>query len=198
MTTGLAEGELNYMAGNDLYNAEFMDHVSHPDYKYEMEHPTYTHEGINPSCGDELTFSVRLADDGTIAEAAFTGHGCAISQASADIMSDLMVGRTPAEAIELCQLFGRMIRGEETDDTVLEKLEDANLLHDIAHMPARVKCAELAWRTLEEMLEAQQQGNGASEAGSRLGSVGAGSQADGGAAVAPQSTSAKAAPEGGK
>ena len=90
-----------------------------------------------------------------------------------------MVGRTPAEAIELCQLFGRMIRGEETDDTVLEKLEDANLLHDIAHMPARVKCAELAWRTLEEMLEAQQQG-------------------DGGADVTPQPTSAKAAPEGGK
>lgn len=186
------------MAGNDLYNAEFMDHVSHPDYKYEMEHPTYTHEGINPSCGDELTFSVRLADDDTIAEAAFTGHGCAISQASADIMSDLMVDRTPAEAIELCQLFGRMIRGEETDDTVLEKLEDANLLHDIAHMPARVKCAELAWRTLEEMLEAQQQGGGASEAGSRSGSVGAGSQADGGADVTPLPTSAKAAPEGGK
>lgn len=198
MTTGLAEGELNYMAGNDLYNAEFMDHVSHPDYKYEMEHPTYTHEGVNPSCGDELTFSVRLADDDTIAEAAFIGHGCAISQASADIMSDLMVGRTPAEAIELCQLFGRMIRGEETDDTVLEKLEDANLLHDIAHMPARVKCAELAWRTLEEMLEAQQQGGGTGEAGSRFGSVGTGSQADGGADVAPQSTSAKAAPEGGK
>ena len=167
------------MAGNDLYNAEFMDHVSHPDYKYEMEHPTYTHEGVNPSCGDELTFSVRLADNGTIAEAAFTGHGCAISQASADIMSDLMVDRTPTEAIDLCQLFGRMIRGEETDDTVLEKLEDANLLHDIAHMPARVKCAELAWRTLEEMLEAQQQGNG-------------------GADVTPQPTSAKAAPEGGK
>ncbi len=198
MATGLAEGELNYMAGNDLYNAEFMDHVSHPDYKYEMEHPTYTHEGVNPSCGDELTFSVRLADDGTIAEAAFTGHGCAISQASADIMSDLMVGRTPAEAIDLCQLFGRMIRGEETDDTVLEKLEDANLLHDIAHMPARVKCAELAWRTLEEMLEAQQQGGSASEAGSRSGSVGAASQADGGADVTPQPTSAKAVPEGGK
>ena len=89
-----------------------------------------------------------------------------------------------------------MIRGEETDDTVLEKLEDANLLHDIAHMPARVKCAELAWRTLEEMLEAQQQGGSTGEAGSQFGSVGAAS--DGGAAVAPQSTSAKAAPEGGK
>lgn len=142
------------MAVNDLYNAEFMDHVSHPDYKYQMDNATCTHEGVNPSCGDELTFSVRIEND-KITEAAFTGHGCAISQASADIMSDLMIGRTPEEAIELCKLFGRMIRGEENDDTALEQLEDANILHDIAHMPARVKCAELAWRTLEEMLEAQ-------------------------------------------
>lgn len=139
------------MATNDLYNAEFMDHVSHPDYRYEMENPTLTHEGINPSCGDELTFSVRLDGD-VIEEAAFTGHGCAISQASADIMSDLMTGRTTAEALELCRLFKDMITGDETDESRLEALEDATILRDIAHMPARVKCAELAWRTLGEML----------------------------------------------
>lgn len=108
---------------------------------------------MNPSCGDELTFSIRLADDGTIEEAAFTGHGCAISQASADIMSDLMVGKTPEEAISLCKLFKGMITGEETDEEKLGELEDATILKDISHMPARVKCAELAWRTLEEMLE---------------------------------------------
>lgn len=141
------------MAITDLYNAEFMDHVAHPDYKYEMEDPTCSHEGVNPSCGDELTFSIRLADDGTIEEAAFTGHGCAISQASADIMSDLMVGKTPEEAISLCKLFKGMITGEEIDEEKLGELEDATILKDISHMPARVKCAELAWRTLEEMLE---------------------------------------------
>ena len=140
------------MATTDLYNAEFMDHVSHPDYKYQMEDADCTHEGVNPSCGDELTFSVRFADDGTIEEAAFTGHGCAISQASADIMSDLMIGKTPEQARELCDLFMRMVRGEETDEAALEELEDGVLLRDIAHMPARVKCAELAWRTLDEML----------------------------------------------
>ena len=140
------------MATTDLYNAEFMDHVSHPDYKYQMEDADCTHEGVNPSCGDELTFSVRFADDGTIEEAAFTGHGCAISQASADIMSDLMIGKTPEQARELCALFMRMVRGEETDEERLEELEDGVLLRDIAHMPARVKCAELAWRTLDEML----------------------------------------------
>ena len=72
------------MVVTDLYNAAFMDHVSHPDYKYQLEDADCSHEGVNPSCGDELTFSVRFADDGTIEEAAFTGHGCAISQASAD------------------------------------------------------------------------------------------------------------------
>lgn len=141
---------------NNLYNAQFMDHAQNPDYKYQMDDPTMSHEGINPSCGDELTFSVRLAEDGTIEEAAFTGSGCAISQASADMMSDLMVDRTPAEAIELCELFKRMIRGEESDEAVLDQLDEAAMLRDIAHMPARVKCAELAWRTLQEMLEANE------------------------------------------
>ena len=143
------------MATNPLYNAQFIDHAQHPDYKYQMDDPTMSHEGINPSCGDELTFSVRLADDGTIEEAAFVGSGCAISQASADMMSDLMVDKTPAQAIELCELFKRMIRGEETDvDLLEEQLDEAAMLRDIAHMPARVKGAELAWRTRQEMLEA--------------------------------------------
>ena len=143
------------MAVNPLYNAQFIDHAQHPDYKYQMDDPTMSHEGVNPSCGDELTFSVRLAEDGTIEEAAFVGSGCAISQASADMMSDLMVDKTPQEAIELCELFKRMIRGEETDeDLIEEQLDEAAMLRDIAHMPARVKCAELAWRTLQEMLEA--------------------------------------------
>ena len=143
------------MEATSLYNAQFMDHVAHPDYKYEMEDPTCTHEGVNPSCGDELTFSVRLADDGTIEEAAYQGHGCAISQASADMMSDLMVDKTPEQALELCRLFMAMVRGEETDDEKIAELDEAASLRDISHMPARVKCAELAWRTLQEMLEQQ-------------------------------------------
>ena len=83
------------MEATDLYNAEFIDHVAHPDYKYQMNDPSIVHEGVNPSCGDDLTLSVKLGDDGKIEEAAYTGHGCAVSQASADMMSDLMVGKTP-------------------------------------------------------------------------------------------------------
>ncbi|WP_298578927.1 Fe-S cluster assembly sulfur transfer protein SufU [uncultured Olegusella sp.] len=137
----------------NLYNAAFMDHVAHPDYKYQMDNPTHTHEGINPSCGDDLVFSVKIGSDGVIEEAAYQGSGCAISQASADMMADLITDKTPQQAIELCRLFMDMVRGTETDPNKLALLEDASSLKDISHMPARVKCAELAWRTLEEMLE---------------------------------------------
>lgn len=142
------------MEATSLYNAAFMDHVAHPDYKYDMGACTCEHDGINPSCGDELHLKVRLGDDGRIAETAYTGHGCAVSMASADMMSDLMVGKTPEEAIKLCELFKNMVTGEETDDAKLdESLDEAAMLKDVSHMPARVKCAELAWRTLSEMLK---------------------------------------------
>ena len=140
-----------------LYNPQFMDHVSHPDYRYVLADATHTHEGVNPSCGDELTFYVRIGDDGTIEEASYQGHGCAISQASADMMSDLMVDKTPEEARALCRTFMGMVRGEETDAEKIASLEDAAMLKDISHMPARVKCAELAWRTLDEMLAETQE-----------------------------------------
>ena len=139
---------------SSLYNEQFMDHVTHPDYKYPLEDATHEHDGINPSCGDELRLYVRLGDDGRIEECAYTGHGCAVSMASADMMSDLMVGKTPEEAIELCALFKGMVTGTEKDaDKLEEELDEAALLKDVSHMPARVKCAELAWRTLSEMLQ---------------------------------------------
>jgi len=141
------------MANDNLYTEALMEHVQHPDYKYELDGATHSHEGVNPSCGDDLVLQIRMGADGRIEEAAYTGHGCAVSQASADMMSDLMVGKTPAEALELCKLFGDMVRGDETDSAKLEEqLDEAACLQSISHMPARVKCAELAWRTLEEML----------------------------------------------
>ena len=138
--------------GNIYSSTTFMEHSSHPDYKYEMECPTCSHEGINPSCGDELTLQLRV-ENNKIEEASFTGHGCAISQASADIMADLITGETVTEARRLAGLFLDMIRGEELSEEDLEDLDEAAQLQDISHMPARVKCAELAWRTLDGMLE---------------------------------------------
>ena len=137
---------------NIYSSTTFMEHNSHPDYKYEMDAPTHSHEGINPSCGDELTLQLRV-ENGVIAEASFTGHGCAISQASADIMAELITEETVEEARRLAGLFLAMIRGEELSEEDYEDLDEAAQLKDISHMPARVKCAELAWRTLDGMLE---------------------------------------------
>ncbi|CDD39696.1 sUF system FeS assembly protein NifU family [Collinsella sp. CAG:398] len=137
--------------GNIYTSTTFMEHNSHPDYKYEMDSPTHSHDGINPSCGDELTLMLRV-ENGVIEEASFTGHGCAISQASADIMADLITGETVEEAKRLSGLFLAMIRGEELSGDDFEDLDEAAQLKDISHMPARVKCAELAWRTLDGIL----------------------------------------------
>ena len=112
-----------------------------------------SHRGINPSCGDDITLQLTIKD-GVIAEGAYVGDGCAISQASADMMLDLIIGRTPEEALHLADIFLRMIKGKVTDEE-LEELEEAGSLQDISHMPARVKCAVLAWHTLEKILEAE-------------------------------------------
>ena len=88
----------------------------------------------------------------TIEEAAFTGRGCAVSQASADIMADLITGETVEEAKRLSELFIRMIQGESLTEDEQDDLDEAYELESISRMPARVKCAELAWRTLDELI----------------------------------------------
>lgn len=140
----------NAPVGN-IYTAALMQRNSHPDYKYEMEGCTCSHEGINPSCGDELTLQLRI-EEGVIEEASFVGSGCAVSQASADMMADLITGETVEEAKRLVGLFLGMIKGEALSEEDKEDLDEAAELESISRMPARVKCAELAWRTLEKLL----------------------------------------------
>ena len=140
----------NAPVGN-IYTAALMQHNAHPDFKYEMENCTCSHEGVNPSCGDELTLQLRI-EDGVIEEASFVGSGCAVSQASADMMADLITGETVEEAKRLVGLFLGMIKGEPLTDEDREDLDEAAELESISRMPARVKCAELAWRTLEKLL----------------------------------------------
>ena len=91
-------------------------------------------------------------NDGIIDEASFQGSGCAVSQASTDIMLDLITDKTPEEVMKLGELFLAMIRGEVTDEEELAPLGEAAQLQGISRMPARVKCAELGWRTALTML----------------------------------------------
>lgn len=137
--------------GEGIYNAALMEHNAHPDYKYEMDDPTHSREGVNPSCGDDIVLSLRVVD-GIVEEAAFSGSGCAVSLASADIMADLITDEPVEEARRLAELFLSMIRGEASDDE-LEDLGEAAQLKSISLMPARVKCAELGWRTLLTVIE---------------------------------------------
>ncbi len=137
---------------NSAYNEILMEHNLHPDHKCCLKCPNISQRGINPSCGDEITLQLEIGDDNIIKKAAFSGQGCAISQASTDIMADLITGKSTEDAKKLSQAFIKMIRGEEISEEELSELDEATALKDVAHMPARVKCALLAWRTLEHVL----------------------------------------------
>ena len=137
-----------------LYTDLILEYNKDKSNKRKIECPTVHEHGHNPSCGDDIDIEVKIKD-GVIEDLAYTGSGCAISQASADIMADLITGETVEEARRLAGLFLAMIRGERLSEEDLEDLDEAAQLQDISHMPARVKCAELAWRTLDGMLTGQ-------------------------------------------
>lgn len=136
----------------NLYNEILTEHNLHPGNKYQLEDATHHQHGVNPNCGDEITLSLKLNGD-VIEEAAFQGSGCAISQASTDIMIDLMLDQTIDQAKELCRLFIGMVHGTITDEDELAPLDEALTFKNISKMPARVKCAVLSWHTMETILD---------------------------------------------
>ena len=138
------------MENRNFYNEILTEHNVHPEFKHDLPDADIVLEGVNPSCGDDIWLKLRTDGD-TIVDGAFIGDGCAISQASADIMLGMVIGRKKDEALQLGQTFMRMIQGEASAEEI-ESLEEASALRDIAHMPARVKCAVLGWRTLKEAI----------------------------------------------
>ena len=141
------------MDTKELYREILNEHNINPTHKVAMDSPDFCLEGVNPSCGDQITLQLKLGEDGKISDASFTGSGCAISQASVDMMVDQIIGKNKEEAIKLAGTFMGMIKGEITDEESIEALDEAAALQDVAHMPARVKCAVLGWHTMQEMLE---------------------------------------------
>ena len=138
------------MMSNTFYNEILTDHNLHPGHKHDLPDANLVLEGVNPSCGDDIWLKLKVEND-EIVDGAFVGDGCAISQASADMMLDLIIGKKKDEALKLADIFLRMIKGSVSDEELYE-LEEASILKDIAHMPARVKCAVLGWHTMEELL----------------------------------------------
>ena len=134
-----------------FYNEILIDHNMHPAHKHELPDADLEMRGYNPTCGDDITLRLKVAD-GVVVDGAFTGSGCAISQASADMMLDLVIGKPKEEALRLADIFLRMIKSDASDEEI-DELEEAGALQDVSHMPARVKCAVLGWHTLERLLE---------------------------------------------
>ncbi len=134
-----------------IYREIVNEHNLHPGHREELIRPRYTQRGVNPTCGDDITLQLELDDGDTITEAAFSGSGCAVSQASTDIMLDMIIGHSRQEALEIVDIFMSMVRGEASEEEI-ESLEEAAALQDVAHMPARAKCATLAWHTLRKTL----------------------------------------------
>ena len=136
----------------DLYREIVNDHNLNPIHKCELSSPDCVLRGVNPSCGDDINLMLKIKD-GVITDGSYTGCGCAISQASVDMMLDNVIGLSTEEARSRIDLFMGMIEGKIDDEKSLEPLDDAIYFKDISHMPARVKCALLGWRTLKEILE---------------------------------------------
>ena len=139
------------MENRSFYNEVLTEHNMRPDFKHDLPDANLVLEGVNPSCGDDIYLKLKVKDD-TIVDGAFVGDGCAISQASADIMLGMIVGLPKDEALHLADCFIRMIKGTATEEEI-EELDEAGALRDISHMPARVKCAVLGWHTLEEIFK---------------------------------------------
>lgn len=136
---------------NNVYNELIMEHSMNSYNKKKLENADYCEVGHNPNCGDEITLELKL-NGNIIEDMAFSGHGCAISQASTSIMIDVLKGKTIKEAKEIIKTFIDMIKRETKSEEELEKLEEAIAFRNVANMPARVKCALLAWHTIEDML----------------------------------------------
>lgn len=133
----------------ELYQEIIIDHNRNPRNHHAMADATTQANGFNPLCGDKLTVYLKVADN-KIIDASFLGCGCAISQASASLMTDALCGKTVQEAHELFGCFHTMLTSD--DETQIFSLDKLTVLAGVKAYPARVKCATLAWHTLEAAL----------------------------------------------
>lgn len=145
---------------DDLYQELILDHSKRPRNFGELEDAVHVH-GDNPSCGDEIHLHVKFGPE-NVEAVKFTGHGCAISQASASMMTLKLKGKSREEAERLMQLFKARVTGPENGEAAAEpgprELGDLNVLKGVRKFPQRVKCAMLAWRAFEQAIIAESEG----------------------------------------
>jgi len=132
---------------NDLYKDVILDHYKNPRNSELLEDPLYKARGYNPFCGDEINLQINVDNNQVIQEVGFQGHGCAISQATASLMTESIKGKSINEALEIREEFRKMMQGENIN---LELLQDLEILEGVRNFPVRIKCSLLSWSTLED------------------------------------------------
>jgi nitrogen fixation NifU-like protein len=143
---------------DELYRELILDHYKRPRHHDPIADPDVVAEGYNPVCGDEIEMQVRF-EGGRVADIGLVGRGCSISQASGSMMSDLILGKDAPEIRRLSDEFKQMLKDPES--AVPEDLGDLEALQGVARFAVRVKCATLAWHTLEDALAQHERGDGA-------------------------------------
>jgi nitrogen fixation NifU-like protein len=135
----------------ELYQEVILDHSRRPRNFGELPDAAVRVHGDNPACGDEIHLAVKFDTNGGLNDIKFTGHGCAISQASASLMTMKLKGKSRAEVLEILGAFHNLVTNEGSE--VPKKLGDLRVMHGVRRFPQRVKCAMLAWRAVEQALE---------------------------------------------
>ena len=135
-----------------FYQSIILENSKATKHRHDVDPHSFQAEGYNPSCGDDIILSA-LVEDGILKDIGFKGQGCAISQASANIMIDLIKGKSKEEALQTIDLFMSLIKDDNLSEDEKEKLEAAIALEGVKDMPTRVKCATLAWHTIKLELE---------------------------------------------
>jgi nitrogen fixation NifU-like protein len=137
----------------ELYQEVILDHSRHPRHYGRLDGASHKAEGYNPLCGDRVTVYLKLGEDGRVADIRFEGKGCAISQASASMMADMLKGRTRGEADKLMAGFLQLVKGEEVRGLSEDDRETLDVMSGISAFPMRVKCATLAWHTFKNAID---------------------------------------------
>lgn len=141
---------------SELYQQVILDHNKKPRNFRKLENANHTADGYNPLCGDQLTIYLDL-EDGLVKEVGFEGSGCAISKASASMMTQAVKGKSKEQAENLFQEFHSMVTGELNEETEENQLGNLKIFAGVREFPVRVKCATLAWHTLHAALNKQDQ-----------------------------------------
>ena len=141
---------------DDIYQEVILDHYRNPRNQGDLISPDLHSRGFNPFCGDEVVLDIGLDADGIVSDAKFTGQGCSISQAAASILTNLVQGKKLDQVLQLSQRFRELMKGRELADEELDQMGDLEALQGVRKFPIRIKCALLAWSTLEDSISEYQ------------------------------------------